>query len=427
MKKIFIAVLAVAATLTACNKAEIQAPVSDASRVVKFTAENLYSFDTKAAMAVDGEVSIFAGNPINVANKHYKITSMDPGTLGKASGETDIEWGIEQIGTDTETPFYAIFKYESDGRSSFAPGTDLPWTIATDGNVEYAMDVLVAYSEAAPGAGKLTEPDAVPFAFSHPFALLEYTVTNNSDDTVKEINVSGIPNDGFLTMSSSLTTRQYKEEEVVKTKALGSEKLFAKDGKYYAVIFPAANISPVVTITLWSGATATYNVATPTTFEAGKKYSATVSYSHAHTETASERQATITFTKTEEWTAGSFAADPGAQNETVGVADNVWPGIRGSNFTVGSTAANWDQSIPMTCIGENLFQAVLTKVDEEGYMEFKVVTGGSTWYGRYGDNYDGSGDWTGWKVYNPGADNIIWGVSPVTVVFNNSDHKFYVH
>ena len=60
MKKLFFVLCAAAATLVACNKAEVAAPVAnDNARVVKFAAENLYEFETKA---ITGSVGIWAGD-----------------------------------------------------------------------------------------------------------------------------------------------------------------------------------------------------------------------------------------------------------------------------------------------------------------------------------------------------------------------------
>lgn len=417
MKKSFIIFLAAAATLCACNKEEVSAPsVSDNARVVKFTTQNLYSFDTKA-MAQNEKISVFAGSPITDAtNKPYTITALPGAESGTLSG-TGILWGIEQMGTDNPAPFYAIYPYESDGRSSFAVGTNLAWTISSAANVGYAADVLVAYTTAAPGAGeeKLVSPDPVALAFEHPFSLLEYTITNNSDDSIKEVAISQVPNDGYLVFGSALTAPKEVESVIV----LGEEKLNLVDGKYQGVIFPANGISPRITITMWSGATATYNVATPTNFEKGKKYSASITYTHSHSEAASQRNPTIEFTATEDWTTGSMTA-PGSQEEVVGISDSAWPGIRGANIQVGDDTPSWDQSVSMKCIGENLFEATITKV-AEGNMEFKVyVKSTNTWYGKGGEE-DGAGSWAGWKKMTAGSGNVVWGESSATVRFDGTN------
>ena len=115
MKKVLFTVLAAAATLAACNKAEVATPVAnDEARVVKFETKNLYSFDTKtgSAFAANGQVALYAGAPIYSYHQPYTI-----GTITDHAGSltgTTIKWGAEQLGTNNATDFLALYPYEAN-------------------------------------------------------------------------------------------------------------------------------------------------------------------------------------------------------------------------------------------------------------------------------------------------------------------------
>ena len=92
MKRYLFAAAMAALALVSCDRAEMDAPkVSDATRTVKFVTENLYSFNTKAALAVDGHVAVYAGAPINVKNADYAVATMptaEPAATGTLAGNT---------------------------------------------------------------------------------------------------------------------------------------------------------------------------------------------------------------------------------------------------------------------------------------------------------------------------------------------------
>ena len=372
MKKILFVLCAAAATLVACNKAEVAAPVAnDDARVVKFSTRNLYSFETKAAMAANSQVSIFAGAPINANNQLYTVGTMPDGdTPGSLTG-TSIKWGLEQMGTSTESPFYAIYPYYET--RTLNTTTPLSWPITTAANVEEAMDVLVAYSSQYPG-DNLTSPNSVSFNFTHPFALLEYTVTNNSDDTINYIELSGVYVNGSLVMSDALTN---------KGESTGTQRLFKSGEKYYGVVYPETGVTPVVTIHLYSGATATYTLAGTQSFVAGSKYSASLEYSKSHNGVTSQNTVVASFTVSQNWpdVATSMGETSGG-TPSGGVSDANWPFLKGENATLNGNALNWDTGIAMKCIGANSFYAVVTLTAASAQIKVNDMV--SKWYGWNG-------------------------------------------
>ena len=421
MKKILFALCTAAVTMVACNKAEVAAPIAnDDARVVKFETQNLYSFDTKAAMAAESRVSIFAGAPINVSNANYTVSSMPGvGTSGELTGSA-IQWGLEQMGTSTTSPFFAIYPYYSPREFT---DNRLNWPITTAANVEEAKDVLVAYAEAAPGVGeaKMENPDKVSLSFTHPFALLEYTITNNSDDGISRVEVSGVNQDGYLYFNSGLTTLQNADETF---KEKGTQVMAKGDGNvYYAVIYPAHSISPVVTIHLFSGASVTYTPASATDISAGTKYTASIAYNNTHTPTTSNRTTGYSFSATTAWTdaegesniktpdAGPVSGDPGTG----------WPVIKGENFTINDVACDWNTGIVMKCVASNLYRA---EIKLTANAQFKIYNG--SWFGAANPgSYTPTGSSNTWTTYHSAAgENIHYDGSAgtvVTVFFNPYD------
>lgn len=420
MKKTFYILCAAATALVSCNKAEVATQIADSSsRQISFCAENFYSFNTKAITNGDA-VSVFSGSPVEgAANQQYNITgfSSNAGSLVKAGA--GFLWGITQMGTTATAPFYAIYPYSADGRSDFSSTNDLAWNITTAANVSYAMNVLAAYTTASPGEGesKLTSPDAVSLSFKHPFVLLEYTITNNdSFDSIKEVKISQVPNQGYLYYNAALAKPKMESETIV----LGEEVMAYSDGKYYAVIFAAEGQTPKVTIEMNSGAKASYTT-TSTDFTQGYKYTATIEYTRTHSEVASVRDASVSFTSKETWDSGEISS-PGSQTSVAeGTTNSNWPGIRGTNLTIGGSAPTWSLSVPMTCIGDGLYEAEITKVGD-GNMEFKVyIKGSNTWKGG-GTEHSGTSKWDNtWSMYDDGSGNIVWGESPSIVRFDGTN------
>ena len=404
MKKIFVAILAVAAVFVACNKAEIETPVRDEARVVKFGVTNFYSFETKAALAASSHVAIYAGAPINVKNADYTVATMptaEPAAPGTLSGSA-ILWGVQQMGTDTNTKFFAMYPRETEeANNAFDAETPLPYAIEASAESEaYAKDFLVDVVDQYPG-NDVEHPNTVTFNLEHPFVLLRYAITNASpDDVIRKVEIYGVHKAGSIAYATAAATptgavlTAGQAREMILESELGSVKTF------YSVIMPESEaINPTIKITTWGGCTSTYALDAAQTFAAGKSYTASITYTNvAHTVATSNRALTATF-EVSDWTAASAPA-VGAQTGYDG-NDGNWPILKGEGF-----GSSWEAGLPMICYGENSFKRLLTMT---GNGAFKVYRSeGNVWQGV--GSTETNGEWQGWtKVVlstDGGAANI---------------------
>ena len=415
---LFLAALA-AAAFVSCNKAEVETPiVSDASRVVKFTTQNLYSFDTKAAMAVDSHVAIYAGAPINVKNADYTVATMptlEPAAAGTLTGNS-ILWGVEQIGTTTNTKFFAMYPRETSAeRDAFGEGENLVYSIDNANDEAYAKDFLVDVVEQNPGAD-VENPNKVSFNLEHPFVLLRYVITNASDDTIKQVEISGVRKSGTIAYATAVAT---PTGEAI---AAGTPRLMPLEGEegnvktFYSVIMPEdVAINPTIKISTWGGCSATYSLSAAQTFVAGKSYTASITYSNVHSGVTANRTMTADFDMTD-WSAASNPT-VGDQTNYEDNADN-WPLIKGEGFT----GASWDTGSPMTCVGENSFRKVITMTGDGEFKVYKAA--GSTWFGQSASEVV-----DGWTKYTTGSTNVPITAAAdekVTIYFYSDNNQIWV-
>lgn len=419
MKRILFAAAFAAMALVSCDRAEVDAPkASDASRVVKFVTQNLYSFDTKAALAVDGHVAIYAGAPINVKNADYTVATMptaDPAAAGTLTGNS-ILWGIEQIGTTTNTKFFAMYPREtSDERNAFDAENDLVYSIADAAGEAYAKDFLVDVVDQNPGTD-VENPNAVSFNLEHPFVLLRYVITNASDDTIQKVEISGVRKDGTIAYTTAAATPTGEAIAAGTPREMPLESEEGNVKTFYSVIMPeSVAINPTIKISTYGGCTSTYSLSAAQTFVAGKSYTASITYSNVHSGVTSNRVMTADFNVTE-WDAAS-APTVGDQANYDDNADN-WPMIKGEGFT----GASWDTGMAMTCVGENSYRKVLTMT---GNGEFKVFkTTGMTWLGQSANETV-----DGWTKYTTGTSNVPITAAAddvVTVYFYSDNNEIWV-
>lgn len=376
MKKIFVAIIAVAAVSAACNKTEIKAPVSDEARIVKFGVTNFYSFETKAALAASSHVAIYAGAPINVKNADYTVATMptaEPAAAGTLNGSS-IFWGVEQIGTSTNTKFFAMYPYAvSDDRNAFDTEHALPYTIDTADDEAYAKDFLVGVVDQNPGAD-VEHPNTVTFNLEHPFVLLRYAITNASDDAIRKVEIYGVRKAGTIAYATAAATptgdalAAGAAREMVLESEVGSVKTF------YSVIMPESSaITPTIKVTTWGGCTSTYALSAAQTFVAGKSYTASITYSNVHVAVASNRNLTAVFTMAD-WTAGSAPSVAAQANYDGNEAG--WPFLRGTGF-----GSSWDDGLAMSCIGENSYKKILNMTGDGLLKVYKATSPTATWCG----------------------------------------------
>lgn len=392
MKKILAAVLAAAAVFAACSKNEAVQENPEA-RVVKFGVTNFYSFETKTAIAASSHVAVYAGAPINVKNADYTVASMptaDPAAAGSLSGSS-ILWGVEQIGTETNTAFFAMYPYaSSDERNAFGEGETLTYTIdASSDSEEYAKDFLVDVVEQNPGTD-VENPNTVTFNLEHPFVLLRYVITNASDDAIRKVEIYGVRKAGTIAYETAVATPTGDALEAADAREMIAESVDGNVLTYYSVIMPESSaINPTIKVTTWGGCTSVYQLSAAQAFVAGKKYTASITYSNVHTAVTANRGMSATF-EVEDWTAQEVTA--GSQTNYDDNSAN-WPFVKGSGFT----GASWDTGLAMSCTGENTFRKVLTM---SGDGEFKIYKDGPVWLGV--DATDTVDGWT--KITLSGVD-----------------------
>ena len=416
---LFLAALA-AAAFVSCNKAEVETPnVPDANRVVKFVTENLYSFDTKAALDVNGHVAIYAGAPINVKNADYTVATMptaEPAAAGTLSGSS-ILWGVEQIGTSTNTTFFAMYpRAVSDERNAFDAEHPLTYSIEASSESEaYAKDFLVDVVEQNPGAD-VEHPNTVSFTLEHPFVLLRYAITNASDDTIEKVEISGVRKDGTIAYETAVATPTGEAIAANEAREMPLESEAGNVKTFYSVIMPeSVAINPTIKITTYGGCTSTYSLSAAQTFVAGKSYTASITYSNVHSGVTSNRTMTADFNVTE-WTAASnpTVGDQANYNDN---ADN-WPMIKGEGFT----GASWDTGLPMTCVGKNSYRKVITMA---GNGEFKVYKASeNTWLGQ-----SASENVEGWTKYTTGGSNVAITADAddvITIYYYSDNNQIWV-
>ena len=408
MKKSIILVFAAGAALLACNKNDAisTSGVSDQDRVVKFEMTKLYSFDTKAAIGVNSAVAIYADNLANASNVSYTVSAMptaEPSAVGTLSGEA-IKWGIEQMGTETSTKFFAMYPYaDGDERNAFSTSTPLAYNIDND---EYARDFMVDVVDQYPGSD-VEHPNPVTFNLEHPFAMLRYVITNSSDDAIRFVKIHGVHKTGSLDYTSAAITATGDAVASANAVELPRESVAGNVYTYYSVIVPESSINPVITITTWTGATSSYALSAAQTFAAGKKYTASITYDHTHGVATSNRTVEAGFNITD-W----GAEDVTAGSES-GYTDNTsnWPILKGTGF-----GSSWESGLRMSCVGENSFRKVITK---SGDVQFKVYMESGAWYG-----FDSTETVDGWTKISTSTDGSA---GNITLSGDNGTYTIYYY
>lgn len=410
MKKSFILILAAAATLVACQKSQVVTPKEN-NRLVKFTTENLYQFDTKA---MTGSVKVWAGSPIN-SNSEYSIS-------GSNLTGGSLLWGVEQAGTTTPSYFFAKYPYVAgDAFTHTSAAYDCSIDVSTGDAktiaIDAAVNLMVAATKAAPGTGE--DPAAVAFSFKHPFAKLVYNVTNNSDDAVQFATISGVAWNGSidytetdadapqqLTVTATPTAARTTGAEASNEFMNGGWDSTAEKYVYYTISLPAASMSPVITIKMYSGATYTYSLSSAITLEAGKIYTAniTLGNTHNHSSVTNNRTVTATFTETD-W------ADAASQ-PSLAVSDGYdasgityWAYVSASSYD-GSTYNNFATKKPMSLVGDHLWKTTITfaAAGTDDVRKFKLRIN-DAWVGQTAKTSDDH-DWSVWTVAEGTGDDI---------------------
>ena len=407
MKKVLFTVLAATATLVACNKAEVTASVSDTNRIVRFQTNNIYEFDTKAMTS--GNVSIWAGDPINTVNASYTIS-------GSNLAGNQILWGVDQVGTETATEFFSVYPYKSE--YAFSHGTTgLPVTVGSTITLDEAFNFTVAAKKAAPGTDA-ENPASVAFAYSHPFAKITYQITNSSDDAIASATISGVYHAAVMdytgTESISTTISLPASPVTVNDVAMTQER-DVSGKKVFSTVTTPGSVTPVIKVTMHSGNVYTFTAGSALSATAGKAYVAQISITSTHISTNSSRTFGATFSETDWATDNETFNSPGSENKTTTTGDTNWPVIRGKNIKVGSDlSGNFERAYYMQCVGANSYKLVIQKTtaSDGETAHFKVnIPGTGAWYGN--DNEVPNVSSTGWSKFTGDGEgddpHVQWG------------------
>ena len=246
MKKLFIGLLAVAA-LFSCSRNEI-APVAQDSDVVRFST-NLQTFTVKTDALEGKSVRVFAGAPINAS-------TLATASAGSLTQETPLRW---EKGQTQFTSFASIYPAEIAQEPSFE--YDLMYEGSQ--NFDYHVEVLTATAKnAEPGK-------TVALTYSHPFAMLQITVTNELDlpeeTPAAEMKVSGVVAKAAFDLLAG--TVQLADETAIIPATL-------QDGVYKVLIMPQT-AAPVLAVKL-ADKVYKFSVKEDIEFKAGKRYSSTI-------------------------------------------------------------------------------------------------------------------------------------------------------
>ena len=382
MKKILLAFAAVAA-LAACQKKDEMKPyVGDVSRPVSFSVENIYSLDTKAdAIASGKKVGIFAGSPINKENVQFNVsmTSATAGTLSPVVTNS-LLWGVGQ--TSQQTRFLAVYPY-AEGLTLTDVSEDLKsftYEISDAENVDYADKFLTAAAQQAPGSGDT--PAKVALAFKHPFAKLVYNIDNQTDDYVADVKISGIHRNGKIMF---VTGTAYPTGALVEPEDAVSLNVVTPNASYMTVVMPeGVSVNPAITVTMVSGAKYAFALASGTTLEAGKVYTAAVTLTGGHGTEESDRTVLGTFTVTDWENVNAGAMTGGVVSDAA-----KWWYLEGNIDEVSGTEdGEWQKHIPFKCIGSTIWEVdfyyATTETDIEHGLKIRYAADASDWDDSWG-------------------------------------------
>ena len=382
MKKILLAFAAVAA-LAACQKKDEMKPyVGDASRPVSFSVENIYSLDTKAdAIASGKKVGIFAGSPINKENVQFNVsmTSATAGTLSPVVTNS-LLWGVGQ--TSQQTRFLAVYPY-AEGLTLTDVSEDLKsftYEISDAENVDYADKFLTAAAQQAPGSGDT--PEKVALAFKHPFAKLVYNIDNQTDDYVADVKISGIHRNGKIMF---VTGTAYPTGALVEPEDAVSLNVVTPNASYMTVVMPeGVSVNPAITVTMVSGAKYAFALASGTTLDAGKVYTAAVTLTGGHGTEESDRTVLGTFTVSDWENVNAGAMTGGVVSDAA-----KWWYLEGNiDEVTGTTDGEWQKHIPFKCIGSTIWEVdfyyATTETDVDHGLKIRYAADASDWEDSWG-------------------------------------------
>lgn len=363
MKKSVLILFAAAAALAACTK-----PTTEPSSMqVKFAVENINTYTVKADLDPIGDgssINICAGAPI----ASYNVAGTISGTA--ITGAT-INWTAEQVANDTPSDFWAIYPNITLGGDNKTLVQN--YEIKSAEAVQYAGEVLCANATGKPSDAN------VKLSFKHPFAKVLFKVTNNiTDDSVKEIAVTGFARVGDLDAKAGTVTNLSDNAEAITVVKKGTE---GKVTTFETVVLPQ-EAAPVIVVIMNSGRTYTFTLTAAFDFKAGKIATAELAVdgsSHGGLNPAST-PVTMAF-EAVDWTAESSAIT--SFGTPTGAGETGWWYVRG---TIGGES--WGDFLPMAASGENTWTKTISYTpdvaaddDSKGIKIIYINGDTKDWYG----------------------------------------------
>ena len=376
MRKTLLSILAVAATLVACQKNE--APVTqDGPKPVVFSVTNLGTYQFKTPTLALGEngcsnVGIYAAD----LGANHVEHSVSGTSLTVVNPANTIYWGVGQTAS---TLFCARYPYADANASG-------EYVIADDQYAQdtytYQANLMTAVTTASPST-----VGGVQFNFKHPFAKVVINVTNNlGGDGVESVKLTG--------MKCKATTFNVALENPVA--ALSAEESDIKDmtaypageGAYNLIVMPQT-ATPNIVVTTLLGSVYTYSLSAAYEFVAGKTATTSVVLDPIGGSSGAGAKVAPAFSfATVDWTNAASNPAHGDPSSTLG---NYWHVIgcvyddAHKNITV--TPA-WNYDYPMALGNDGKWTVTIN------YDEAMSDTGKGLKLRRFTNGIEGDARWT---------------------------------
>lgn len=399
MKKALISILAVAATLVACQKNDVT--VKNNPREVRFTVTNLGNYQFKSATLGLGEdgcstVGIYAED-LFADNVEATVSGT---TLTPSS---TIYWGVDQTANST---FVARYPY-AGGAAVSGEYTITPNQSAID-DFSYHANVMHAVTSANP------DPGTVAFTFVHPFAKVSVDITNNlGADAVASVILKNVKQTASVlnlgTVPATITLSDAKSD--VTAYATSATK-------YEMIVMPQSATSEMdIVVTTVKNCVYTFRITGDYTFKAGKVATAEVTLNPTSGASGAPL-GVISFAATD-WT-----DDDDTTVGTIGtpVLGEYWT-VFGNVYSTADkddVPDAWSKNYPMLYSAANTWTITLnyddSASDDSGKgFKFKL---GDTYYGTSTEEAPVSGA----TLVSPGYNIKLTSAGKYNISFNDSTH-----
>lgn len=337
MKKVLLSLALVLAVFASCKK-EPKANNEPAGRkAVEFKVANLSYYIMKSTVRIGEEgsapVSIFAAS-LDADNVRATV---EGNTLTPSS---TIYW---QEGQTSASTFAARYPYAENATVNGS------YTIPADQSsletYSYQENLMTAAASATP------TPGTVEFNFTHPFAKVVFTITNNlGADAVASVAINGIKQSASvldITQSPAAITLEEETSTVTAYKTV--------ENTYAAIVMPqSATAANDIVVTTTLGSVYIFRLSNPYTFEAGRIAKAALTLNPIDNPSLTPI-GTMSF-HSDDWTEGSAATIDPSVDVTLGGYYQVGGTV---NMSMSTPFDAWSKYFNMTLSGENTWTITL--------------------------------------------------------------------